>query len=325
MAEYIIKKLEFDNFEVLIPLMKDCFGMDINIEYFKWKFLENPSGIFLGFTAVETISGEIAAYFGFIPEKYSMNGEEKIIFQAHDLMTHSNHRRRGLFKMVTDACLDYIDQNHELFVFAFGGNHSTPGFLKWGWKHVFDFHYLFYPNIFCQFRKFNKIDNSIIEENLTDYKILEPLIQNHKKDNEGLYSVRSVEHMNWRYRNPLNTYRVDAVKIHNKIEGFVCYYYQNNKIYLFDFIFSNSRSQQSLLLHLKKMVVNKKMKGIVSFCKKNGKEDQVLKSAGFINNPFNFGPLHTKTPFIFYSDEENQDFFSNSKLWLIDAYDHDSL
>lgn len=324
MSEYSIRKLEHDNFDVLIPLMKDCFGMEVKLDYFRWKFLENPAGYFLGFTAIHTETDEVAAYFGFLPEKYWVMGEEKIIFQAHDLMTHSNHRRKGLFKMVTDSCLDYIEKNHELFVFAFGGNHSTPGFLKWGWKHPFDFHYLFYPNIFCKLHALKKIRGTIIE-NLKEYTSLEDLIINRERKQNSLYSVRSVEHMNWRYRNPLNSYQVDAFKSGAKIEGFVCYYFQNNKIYLFDFIFSNAQSKNELLLHLKKIVANKKMKGIVSFCKKDGEVDHQLKKAGFINNPFKFGPLHTKTPLIFYSNEGKMNIFSDSELWMIDAYDHDSL
>ena len=97
MSEYTISKLDPENFQVLLPLMKDCFGMDVNIDYFKWKFLENPAGPFIGFTAVCNKTDEVVAYFGFIPESYKMDGIDKIIFQAHDLMTHSNHRRKGLF------------------------------------------------------------------------------------------------------------------------------------------------------------------------------------------------------------------------------------
>ena len=52
MEEYTFRKLNNSEFELLIPLMMDCFGMDVDINYFKWKYLDNPSGEFIGFIAV---------------------------------------------------------------------------------------------------------------------------------------------------------------------------------------------------------------------------------------------------------------------------------
>ena len=99
MHNYSIKKIEKDNFHLLIPLMKDSFGMDVNVDYFIWKYLKNPSGDFIGFVAEDEF-GEIGAYYGVIPEMFWVHGEKKTIFQSCDTMTHSNHRRRGLFKML---------------------------------------------------------------------------------------------------------------------------------------------------------------------------------------------------------------------------------
>ena len=322
MSEYSINKLDPENFQVLLPLMKDCFGMDVNIDYFKWKFLENPAGPFIGFTAVCNKTDEVVAYFGFIPESYKMDGIDKIIFQAHDLMTHSNHRRKGLFKKVNDACLNYIEENHELFVFAFGGAHSTPGFLKWGWKNPVMFHYLFYPKLFCHFSSWKKLKKDCFLE-IDDLMQLEHLIGHN--NNGKIHSNRSIEHAAWRYRNPLNSYRVIAYKNDGVIQGYVCYYLQNNKIYLFDHVFTNESSKNALLFYLKKQVVTQKLKGIVLFCKNGGKVNSMFRKSGFINNPFNFGPLNTKTPIIFNAKSPDLQKYASAEDWTIDSYDHDSL
>jgi hypothetical protein len=147
MNEYTIKKVEAADFNLLIPLMQNCFGMNVDIDYFRWKYIDNPAGQFLGFIAVDS-KGEVGAYYGVIPELYAIHGEEKKIYQSCDTMTHSAHRRKGLFQMLAKHCYNYLAERNELFVIGFGGGQSTPGFLKFGWKHIFDIHYYFYLRSF---------------------------------------------------------------------------------------------------------------------------------------------------------------------------------
>src|SRR6185295_2076359 len=149
MPDYLIRKLESDEFDLLIPLMKDCFGMDVDTGYFRWKFLENPAGSFIGFIAVEPDTQEVAAYYGVIPEAFMISGEKKKIYQSCDTMTHSRHRRKGLFQKLAIHCYDFLRENNELFVIGFSGAQSTPGFLKFGWKAPFYFANLFVPRILC--------------------------------------------------------------------------------------------------------------------------------------------------------------------------------
>ena len=52
MPDYHIKRIGAADFPMLIPLMKDCFGMDVNIDYFHWKYIDNPAGHFIGFVAI---------------------------------------------------------------------------------------------------------------------------------------------------------------------------------------------------------------------------------------------------------------------------------
>src|SRR4051812_15245250 len=107
MSDYSIRKLEPSEFHLLIPLMKDCFGLSVDIDYFRWKFLDNPAGSFIGFVA-ETDSGEVAAYYGVIPEQYVIKGVQRLIYQSCDTMTHSSHRRKGLFQKLATYCYDYL-------------------------------------------------------------------------------------------------------------------------------------------------------------------------------------------------------------------------
>ena len=321
MSEYKVQKLSPDQFDLLIPLMKDCFGMDVNTNYFRWKFLNNPAGSYIGFIAVEIATGEVAGYYGVIPEQYVFDGERKLIYQSGDTMTHSGHRRKGLFQKLAVHCYDYLKDNDKLFVIGFGGATSTPGLLKFGWRAVFDFRYLFLPKILCHANPLSKSFGNC--EIVSDLQTIKSLIE--EKPTAKIYSFRDIPHLIWRYGNPLHSQKIVAFSKDSVVEGYICYYVENNKIFLFDFVFSTKASRKSLIKYLKNRAIKEDLKGIVAFCQENGLSARQLKQSRFITNPFKRGPLNVKTPFMFYSDEETMNKFSTPDCWSIKSYDHDAL
>ncbi len=322
MSNYLIKKLEKNQFDLLIPLMKDCFGMDVNVDYFKWKFLNNPAGSFIGSIAVEEDTGEVAAYYGAIPEKYFVEGKEKTIYQSCDTMTHSKHRRKGLFQKLAIHLYESLRENNELFIIGFGGAQSAPGLAKFGWRKLVDFRTIFIPKLLCQTFRFTRFDESQFEE-ITDLTELDTLFKNDVQ--ASVFSNRSAEHAAWRYQNPLKKTKVIAFRPKIEIEGFVGYSIVEEKIFLFDFQFKTKSSGKILINYLKRMVVRQNLKGMIAFCAENSVAHLKLKSNGFIANPFNRGPLHERNPFMFYADEETMNRLYKPELWHITSYDHDSL
>ena len=321
MSDYKFEKLDSTQFDLLIPMMEDCFGMEASVDYFKWKFMENPAGSFVGFVAVEEKTGEVSAYYGVIPEDYVIKGEPRKIYQSCDTMTHSRHRRKGLFQKLAVKCYDYLRDNNELFIIGFGGGQSTPGFLKFGWKHAFDFHNLFIPKILCYPSMLAKVDEKDLE-NVSDISTLQHLFE--KSEKSPIQSRRQVENVVWRYKNPLTPYQTRAFKKDGKIEGYVSCYPKDNKLFIFDFSFSTSQSRRTLINYLKKEVLKAGLQGIVAFCQENGDASRELKKGGFLTNPFGRGPMSRKTPFIFYADEKEMIEFNNSASWSITSYDHDA-
>lgn len=320
--DYTIKKLEADEFHLIVPLMKDCFGMDVNIQYFRWKFLENPSGPFIGFVAVHNESGEIGAYYGVIPETYRIEGAERTVYQSCDTMTHTGHRRRGLFQLLALHCYEYLRQQGKLFIVGFSGGQSTPGFIKFGWKQVFYFKNYFIPRALCYLNTgfLTPADQLVAIGNVQE---IAPLLD--KGVQAAVQSVRRPELVQWRYGNPRNEYKVQAYRKKDGFEGYVCYYVEGNKILLFDFHFKNGRARSALMGFLKRLAVKNGYKGIVAFARENSPTAAVLGRCGFLNNPFQKGPLHEKTPFIFYADEPTLQRLNNGESWFVESFDHDSL
>lgn len=323
MSEYHIKKIGSADFDVLIPLMKDCFGMEVDLQYFQWKYLDNPAGSFIGFIAIDTISGEVGAYYGVIPQKLVMDEKERVVYQSCDTMTHSNHRRKGLFKMLAMECYEYLRKNNELFIIGFGGADSTPGFIKFGWKHVFNFRYCFRSSFLCKLsslRSFTKGDFSEI----ASLENLEQLTSQLTVVN-AIHSNRSAEHILWRTKNNHFNYQFVFYKQQDKVMGYAVYYINDNKLILFDFIFLNPKSQKALIWFLSKLVTTKGYKAIIAYCQEKGTREKQLRSSLFISNPFKKGPLSERTPFIFFSDEANLKKYSQPANWQMTSYDHDAL
>jgi hypothetical protein len=323
MPEYHTQKIGAQNFEMLIPLMKDCFGMDVNIEYFQWKYVQNPAGSFIGFVAIETETNEVGAYYGVIPQNFLVDGIEKTIYQSCDTMTHSTHRRRGLFKMLATECYKYLAEKDQLFVFGFGGAQSTPGFLKFGWKQVFNFKYYFKPSLACRLNFVRSLKRDNFIENI-DIQNLDNFLNNIKFPNNSISSFRTSKHISWRTKNPNYSYKIIVYKPMESIQGYVIYYINSNKLILFDFLFSSPKAEKALFRYLSEINNKNGLKGIVSFTKENGSRAITLKKNGFISNPFKKGPLSERTPFIFFAEKDVIEMFASPDKWNITGYDHDA-
>jgi predicted GNAT family acetyltransferase len=327
---YTIKKLKKEDFHILIPLMKDCFGMDVNIEYFLWKFQHNPAGFVEGFYAVSQC-GEIAAYYGVIPELYYYHERETIIYQSCDTMTHSKHRRQGLFEKLSRHCYDYLRKEKKLFVIGFGGKESTPGLLKFGWTFVFNIKFYFKTVYQCYlqnrclpFKKLNLNYTSREEVSVNDIIIL-----NEHKQKNTISKVTDQTVLEWKLSNPLYDFKkIGIYNLQNEMVAYCVYFSHNNKVFLYDFGFSkncNKSLKKMLFRKLDEIVINNKLKGIVTFAQNKTCFSKELKNLGFISNPFKFGPLCANIPFLVYADNNKFEKYENSDFWSVTPIYHDSL
>jgi hypothetical protein len=318
--KYSIHKLNENEFDILIPLMQNCFGLDVNINYFKWKYKDNPSGFVVGFYAKHNDSGEIAAYYGVIPELYDVNNKPEIIYQSCDTMTHSNHRRKGLFQKLALHCFDFLSNDKKLFIYGFGGGQSTPGFIKFGWKELFKIKYYFYPSFFKLFL----LNNDYIIELINNVNDIEHLTLR-SNQSSSIFSIKNKSIFKWRTSNPLHEYITIGLKDkNNNFISYITYYYENRKITIFDFYFENNSAAKKMLNYLKKKLKYTD-KGIIAFLQENSSLSKKLVQNQFITNPFSKGPLSDKTPFILMTDFELNNKFTNEKEWLITSFDNDAL
>lgn len=318
---YDIRRIGADDFDLLIPLMKDCFGMDADIEYFRWKYVNNPAGSFIGFIAVDTFTKEVGGYYGVIPQMFELAGKQTTIYQSCDTMTHSSHRRRGLFRKLALRGYQELRDEGKFFVIGFGGGQSTPGFLKFGWKRLFDYRYYFLPAILCRFTA--KVDRQNFTLRTAEKALASGLSMLRPERTAKATALRTPEQVKWRLSNPYHKYLVLQCK--GDDSSYITFYVDKDKLVLFDWLFAEAASGKKMMQFLRNEVSAKGFKGIISFCQENGADAKQLKGLGFINNPFSSGPLSERVPFIVFSDEAKMEEFSTPKDWWVTTYDHDSL
>jgi len=326
MTDYKIEKLQPEEFNLLIPLMKDCFGMDVNIDYFRWKYLQNPVGELIAFVA-KAENDQLVAFEGLIPEKYSLFGETKIVYQSVDTMTHSQHRRKGLYQKVAFAGYEYLKQHSNLFVLGFGGKQSAPALYKFGWKSLFDVQFYFktYQQIYLQNIFRTNSGKPYIIKPANDLNEIIPIIQlNYSK--KKINKFINFELLKWKLGNPRFKYQTIGIYSKNKIEGYLIFYIQKNKIMLFDANFETEQSicEKCMFRWLDKQVLTNHYNGIVTFSQNNIPYSKTLKRNGFIVNNLGIGPLKQKLPFMVYAENGTFEKINNPKLWAVTPTYHDS-
>ncbi len=330
-TEYLIEKFKVEEFELLVPLMQNCFGMSVDIGYFRWKFIENPAGQLIAFVAKEK-NNNIVSFEGLIPEFYSINGKIKKIYQSVDSMTHSEHRRKGLFKKLSFACYNYITETlkEEILVTGFGGDESTPVLFKLGWKFVFTVYFHFRSNL--QIKLFGWLKNNITK--IRDYKIEDisniediiPLINNNS-DKRNIEIQKNTAFIKWRISNPRFKYIIKGVFDRNdNLKACAIFYIENKKIMLFDVsVDKNDLSAEKMIFNwLDYQVLTNKYKGIITFSQENNNYSKLLKNHGFLVNKTGYGPMKFKLPFMYFAEKENIDKYNDEKLWSITPFDHDA-
>jgi len=129
--EYIYERLSKDNLKDLLYLIKDCYNREDSIERLKKKYNTKAWGAeYVGYLAYSNETKEPAAYYGVFPISFSYKGETLLAAQSGDTMTHSNHRRKGLFTKLAKVCYTLAQNEGIKFVFGFPVDASFPGFKK---------------------------------------------------------------------------------------------------------------------------------------------------------------------------------------------------
>lgn len=133
------RPLEGGDIEPVLELMRLALGEPPLLRrtpaLFRWKHMDNPFGQSIALLAVE--GDRVVGLRTFMRwELVTPNDEILQCIRAVDTATHPDHRRKGIFRRLTEEALEIAIAEGVDMVFNTPNSQSKPGYLKMGWLEV---------------------------------------------------------------------------------------------------------------------------------------------------------------------------------------------
>ena len=196
-----------------------------SLRHLKWQYLENPGGGAYTAIAVSAI-GEDAAVYNAIKTKGQLDGDSIAMVQGVDLLTDSQHRGRGLFKLLYSAVFEQCRSDKMFWIWGFPNANAAPGYFgKLGWRSFgfppFQFHlcnlmfplgYISKRNVFrvrnviaqkyfrSQLDKMSRKRQAVLENDAKFLSSDYALLWDRFSKLNGLKVCRDGAYMSWRYK-----------------------------------------------------------------------------------------------------------------------------
>ena len=284
---------------------------------YNWQFHNYPDAVKCSYEYGAYIDKQLVGYYAAIPYKYKIGEEETNVGMVCGVMTHSDHRGKGIFTKLGS----YATNDLSSFVpFTTGypiRKAVIPGHLKIGWKIAFElplYIKVLKSNSFLRERKLYPF-SLIINPFLSLYNTLTSL--NSQKDYtieicDSLNSVEGVEifvaewgntvknrlektkeFLNWRYARPNATYKFFIARKNNKLVSFAaCREIERMgvpSLCIIDLMCVGDRKSLDVLFSsLVKYSKKANIEMIMTMMSKTSALQYRLLRNGFIKTPYNF-------------------------------------
>jgi hypothetical protein len=125
-----------ENFQEYADFLSSSFSISGNYSsiqkvtpaYLKWQYSENPAGKFIAYGAF--YQGKMVSHFATLPVLFLINGILSKCLLALNLVTHPEHRGKGLFiKIAAKTLEDAFTLGYE-YVLGVANQNSTHGLVK---------------------------------------------------------------------------------------------------------------------------------------------------------------------------------------------------
>jgi GNAT superfamily N-acetyltransferase len=112
----------------ILRLFEQCYGKPMSLNYWDWRFKENPLA---GPLVVLAWDGDLlAAHYAVSPVALELAGESVKSALSMTTMTHPAYRRRGLFARLAIALYDRMQETGYQLVWGFPNEQSHRGFVS---------------------------------------------------------------------------------------------------------------------------------------------------------------------------------------------------
>ena len=232
--------------EELVELFKNSFNLEMSLNYWRWKYLENPINPREPKLVVAVDKERIVGARPLMLAKLRIGQQILSVAQPCDTMVHPEYRRKGIFKRMNIMAINYYQEQEMGLFYNIPNSMSRSGYLKQGWKKVLQIENLLYLNNASAVIT-EKLGNPLLGKVLGFFYNILPK-QTHDLDKEinqdyyvsisysfpeelrkidSLYNVecieivRSEKYLNWRFdKHPVNIYTYIIVKKREELLGY---------------------------------------------------------------------------------------------------------
>jgi hypothetical protein len=282
---YAISLYSSESLHEVVELLQYLWGDDFdkNLEYFRWKYDENPYvKIPLGVTAL--FNSRIVGFRGYFAAKWHIPGKNReiIVLNPGDTVVHPDHRMQGLSLKMGRMAMDVFASEYNIFFNHSASAKSTPGYLKMGFmpllnKSVLSRYTL--PGLarFLIMARFNpKKDNrkilygefdNIIVSDAPKPKAMAAVITSRAKHDVKITLLQDEVFFDWRYRNKRNRYAFYYYQNNGKIAAYIVIRQSQNgrRGYICDYAAHENRLIEDLLT----FIIKKKHFDVISIYQLN--------------------------------------------------------
>lgn len=208
------RKYENGDEQSILKLFKRTFGKCMSYDYWKWRYLDNPS-IKENMINLAWDGDILAAHYAVSPVHLYINGLQYNAALSMTTMTDPDYQRQGLFVKLADSL--FHDSETLDIIFGVPNNNSVKGFVnKLDFKLIAEIPMLQVKISNSEYKKSNRcVVMKAFDEKFD--KLFESVKEKYK-----IITSRNMEHLNWRFiSNRENEYTIFAYLENGQLLGYI--------------------------------------------------------------------------------------------------------
>lgn len=323
-SEYIYRTLTFDDLNSIEELYLNSFNCPLKENFFKWKYFKNPFGNTI--LAGAFYENKLVGSGAMILEELIIKGRVVKVYKCTDLMTHSDHQKKGISKEVNKLLIEEVNKTKAPLSYTLCSKISTKSFLKNNWLYVNEITNYFKPFLVLKLSNLFKVEkykNILLlngfDENMNNYQFCQNI--------DKITLNKSLDYLKWKMSNPNFDYNIlSSFDDKNKINGYLIFSISKNKlINIIDYESFDKEVLKTLFSKLERLAIKNKYRGILFMTLKGSDNEKFIKKKGYITNPFNKGPLINLLDLNVRYDDKSFEFINNVEEWNLNALNYDDI
>lgn len=327
--EYQARPLQQKDLPEILALVKIAFQIEPHTATYIWKYFENAFGPGYLSGIYKNGEAELAAFGALIPEEMYIYGEKRQVHKYTDFMVHPNHRRKGLSRVIIQSLLDRIEIRGEKdIVYALGSKIVTKGFIRLNFVKLSEVYNHFKPSLLIKLRQTFSLNRK------KEYDKIEKLDKipvdfstfSFQKKAAKITTVKSVDYLKWRIRNPRFQYSVLVYREAQEILGYLIYSEGDTPfLNIVDFEVKNANTKvlKALFAYAEDEALKKAYKGVLGLTINNSGWATILRKYGYLTNKFEKGPLKSILDLTAFKAEDESVLVSDN--WEINSLHYDDI